>query len=323
MKKQNERTQENYQKIFDRLMARVNKENGFTFLQALCNTTSKSTFFSRLAAARFVTKRQIAEVECLLSAAQSENDPFMSIVLEDELNSLREFAEQMELLNSNEQRSYRNKRRSKRSSLHGLSTDWREQLYLKSASGKYEYATLTTILCGCRPAELVNGVVIVLKSDPRPTIIFRILGAKVGIDQGHEIRELEYDLCHTSFLLQILEKALKENGGRIHAQIENTKAFSVAITRMSKCLWPKHKQNVTPYSIRHAFASDLKSKFNRIEIAKALGHTSTRTQKTYGQRQLSNGLLSMTPSRIWASAEVRDPESLHPKIKTSQNQHRY
>lgn len=317
MKKQNEKTLESYQKTYDRLMARVDKENGFTFLDALCDTNSKSTYFFRLAATYSVLTQQILEVEGLLSKAQSDNDPYMALVLEDELNNLSLFNDEIDSLSSNEQRLKREKRRSKRSSLSGLPTDWREQLYLKSASSKYEYATLATILSGCRPAELVNGIDIVLKTDPRPIITIQIRGAKIGVTQGQETRQLEYDLSQTSFLLQVLEKALKEHDNHIFAQIKNTKAFSLAITRMSKHLWPRHRHDITPYSLRHAFASDLKSKFSEVDIAKALGHASTRTQKTYGQRQLSNKRLSITPSRIWASSAVRQIEVSHPVFEAS------
>ena len=75
-------------------------------------------------------------------------------------------------------------------------------------------------------------------------------------------------------------------------KINSKVSFSNTVKRISETLWPRKKYHASPYSFRHAKATELKNSgsFDPEEIAKIMGHASVRSQQSYGRRNSkSNG----------------------------------
>lgn len=300
-------TEVSYKKISDRLSKRINFDEMFTLSDAIKDTKSKNTFFLRRAACEHVLlnkidieiqnffdqvhETQTVELSCILTSIES---------LRDELIALRELRMECHL------GARRSRRRSKRSSLTGLPTDWRERVYLKGANGKYALAIAVAAISGCRPRELQMGVLLkIIDRDGGRWLSISINGAKVSNENGQPYRELLYSLSQLAFIPAILAFEVQKSRGSVSVSIASTKAFSMAVARLGKALWPKRHEALTPYSFRHAIASDLKSSKSKVDVAGCLGHASTKTQKNYGQRQQARSTGMLIPDGINVSREIR------------------
>lgn len=300
-------TEIGYRKLYENMCLRVDYENGIALADAILQTRSKNTYYSRLSACRHTILSLIAsETGSALNAASNHDIASVNHSIAKIENLKSEFAQTNMLLDGCKLRNIC-KRKSKRQSLSGLPDDWREQLFIRMRNSKFSLPMLIAAITGCRPVELRNGVVLdFLSEGGSQYLVATISGAKVTEKNGQPQRQLFFSIDQPSFLLRALIYEVEKNDCKMLITIENEKAFSVAITRFGKILWPKHKQDLTAYSLRHAFSSDMKLSSSKDMTAKSLGHASIRTQKTYGQRQLSKSKRLSVPSKVIASRVVRE-----------------
>ena len=194
------------------------------------------------------------------------------------------------------------KRHTKRQDLKGLPDNWRQQVIERMPN--YRPAALTAAVTGCRPAELVGGVKIAIQGG---MLTAHIIGAKVDVEKGkgQEWRRLSWPLDHPSDLVQDLVKAAHEAGGMLVVSIKNASNFSKAMSNAAARIWPKRKQSITPYCMRHQAASDFKaSGLSSGEISAALGHLSDVTKSTYGSARMSKAG-GVAPAKVEAALEVK------------------
>jgi len=194
------------------------------------------------------------------------------------------------------------RRESKKKDLWKLPTDWRG--ILAERMPKYREAVAITALSGCRPQELANGVAVsVLDGELK----IRILGAKVGQDSGQEWRELVWRLPSENPLAILLGRLVFEKvgpkGGQIIAKIDDPRKFSGAVRAAGHRAFPDFPHEITPYSMRHQVASDMKNAGFGDEISAALGHAVSDTRSGYGSWELGHGLSA--PDRVASARAVK------------------
>lgn len=302
----NESTRKNYSRVYDNIASKVDYESGLAFADILAQTRKKNTYYLRLAACRYTLSRKLI-TECELariSIFESDEDAFHSHL--STIEKLKcEFAQVNTMPHASEIKSIVH-RESKRSSLKGLPVDWRKQLCYRMITSKYFYQTLALAISGCRPHELQSGISIKLVAvDQNEHLVLEILGAKVTDRNGQSYRHLTFKGDINDPFLSPLIHLAKEMGGSTILKIQDGKALSTSISRFANELWPKHTEPITPYSFRHAFASDMKRYEDEDTVAQSLGHRSNRTQKAYGQKQLSKSSDHPRPIEVLAPFPVR------------------
>lgn len=300
-------TLEEYRRTYINLKSRVDIENAIFIDDLILQTNSKNTYYKRIAACQQMILRLVEnEFELARWAALEEDSDSLHAHLH-QIECLKYELLQIRSLNGACRIKRRQNRRSKRTSLSGLPPKWREQLFERMQNSKYALGMLLLAIVGCRPSELCLGITVkkVVQSD-QDLLCISIVGAKTNEANGQPIRQLLFSYAHKSFLLNVLKSQLENAGGLLIVRVENKKAFSNSITRFGRLIWPEHKHDVTPYTFRHAFASDMKANFDSETIARSLGHVSARTQKGYGQRQLSKIGEPNLPIAVQASRLIRN-----------------
>ena len=200
----------------------------------------------------------------------------------------------------------RKKSKAKRGSLAGLPSNWRDQL-LEAIPAKHKLHCAIMILTGVRPEEL--GKPIELRALSSNSLEILIQGAKVSAhtDAGQVWRRLTF----RDGLAEELRQVVKSKDGQISVVPKQGLGLQKAITAAAQRLG---FQGVSAYSLRHAFAADLKSlKVDPDAISLALGHVSRASKSRYGSaRNGSSGravLLEVEADRA-LRGEVRDPKML-------------
>jgi len=170
--------------------------------------------------------------------------------------------------------------KSKRRGLGKVPPLWRQQL-LKAcpASSKYFLALLVLMLTGLRPAELQHGVRVTMQGAEIAVII---RGAKVTMIAGQPERTLWFGLDNP--LTAYLAKRVQASAGAGFAvSIKSPGALCNFVRRLSRRVFWRRKYVISPYSYRHAFASDRKAeKVPPENIGAMLGHAVDRSQRGYG-----------------------------------------
>ena len=180
---------------------------------------------------------------------------------------------------------------SKRKSLQNKPKDWRSKMFQSCPmDSKFKIPLAVLDLAGVRNSELERGVEVKLDED-EGCISIIIYSTKRGKHEeyGLEWRKLTYELIKDENTSKqnpppifVLGGFAKQNGGSVTVYAD-AKRLSDAVSRLSKKLWPRTKNPITPYSYRHQFAADLKAdNTSWEEIAKALGHSVEHTQSLYG-----------------------------------------
>ena len=83
-----------------------------------------------------------------------------------------------------------------------------------------------------------------------------------------------------------------------------------------KRAFPGFDRTITPYSMRHQVASDLKdAELPGEQISQALGHSASDTKGSYGEWGAGNG--SMAPSSVAAARAVKIKPTSQPVAKPS------
>jgi integrase len=306
-----------YDREVHRLISKYQTRSPTELFAAICDTTSKRTYFRRLAAAKHFVQARLADALSEQDKRQRAGDPaawLSSVAVLEFLVGLHRTIEQHRgscpLANPKP-------RNSKRRSLRALPSDFREQMHDALKSSMYRLPYLLSALTGCRPAELQTGVKIEL-DDTHITIT--IAGAKVnGTTQGQAWRKIGYGTDTQDPLVRGLFDELSARQVReLNIDVKSKVNFTSALRRAGRRLWPRNKIDVTGYTLRHAAASDFKKFLSPDEVSQALGHCVDKTSSTYGQRQISRSSGGLQPTKIQAARSVKATKSASPNRKSRQ-----
>jgi len=288
-----EDTRDQYAKEFARIL---NSESIDSAIKKIFNTRKKSTFFKRKYSVQSLLSEEInhclMEIQTAMDAEQEHLE---------KLNILLNFAKEVEGLGKACAIQNKLPRKSKRQDLRGLPSDWREKLIECMQDSVNYIPALVLAVSGCRPAELKKGIQIVIHDN---MMVIKIPGAKLGKHKGQPERIIEYRLPSTNKLVSRLEDAIKYSGS-IEISINNPNSFCSAITYYGRQTFPGRRKAITPYCLRHSFASDLKRNLGDSDaVSQALGHQVDRTKSSYGQVQMGHPG-GLEPETISATHNVR------------------
>lgn len=201
--------------------------------------------------------------------------------------------------------------KSKKIGLKALSKQGDFRLRLAAAAGKAgRLAILVLAVAGVRPAELQKGILVKEEGDHNCAI--HIGGAKFTENTGHEFRIQTHDARLSKLGAKLLE-AVREAGGKL---LIRRKASLLMDDVKAAARRAKLPPTVSPYSLRHQFAADLKAAgWSDVDIAKAMGHSSTRTAGRYG-RKTSGSSSGGSMVSVWASGKVNEPSRPVPEISS-------
>lgn len=298
----NKKTRGEYIQLSQYLMKKQASEGG-TLFDLVMSTTSKNTYFKRVASLKlFVVQVGIRAIKKLLE------DSSDTAAINDIKSAAVDIVALSEIID-NGFKCERLKRKSKRSALKGLPSNWRELVCSFNVDSKYRLPILVAALTGCRPCELEKGICVRLKmQEPIKGFVveFEIFGAKLSDQKGQEIRRITYTPDQKNKLLSDFLSSIDlfENAS-FEVSVKSAANFSKEVARIAKSIWPAHKEEISAYCFRHQFASDLKKFYSGNDVSVALGHASSKTRKIYGSASQSRGappLLSVSSSR-----EVRVP----------------
>lgn len=270
--------------------------------QAAADTTKKATFFVRRAAILHFCRENIEAR--LKSQDQLQRGGFVDLAKKDawlvEVKALRNALTLAKKAPIEPPMHLVQPRETKRKDLYKLPENWRETII--SRMPRYEKAATISALCGCRPAELVAGVEVFVQAGQ---LVVRIQGAKVGPSSGQEWREMRWDLPSTNPLAIAAGRFALKNGGQITVKTPDAKAFSGAMREAGRRAFPDFKKTITPYSMRHQVASDLKaSALPGDKISQALGHAVSATKGSYGEWGAGTG--TMAPDAVTAARPIKN-----------------
>lgn len=191
---------------------------------------------------------------------------------------------------------------SKKRSLGKLPKDWRE-LMAETSTGQYRIPMIVALLTGCRPEELVNGV---LLAKIKEGLYVRIKGVKVGENAGQEYRA--FKLANHPLTTELLDMMNNMNKIKIKVIVKNGNSVTTHMRNTAEKIWPKRVQSVTLYTARHGMAADCKSAIvNGADpdlVSKVLGHCVDKTASFYGNR-FQGGGIDVVPSDVHATRQVR------------------
>lgn len=302
------RTKAEYVREVRRLLERCPESNLGALLRVAADTQSKLTYRRRLASIRFLLMQRIkVELREQDQAQRAKDwDTWFDAVgkLQSALSNYAQFIKMRttcEVTNPIP-------RGSKRKSLHGLPAEWRDHLW-KTMPAKYHLPYLVMALTGCRPAELALGIDVQADSN---ALLIRISGVKVKEHQGQPSREITYHIDETSpGMVCALHQQVRSAGGTIQV-CAPTDAFTSAIRRAGRRLWPGRDSDITPYSLRHAIASDFKRCLSPEDVSSALGHAVSKTASRYGQWQIGRAG-GPRPAAVNATRSIRETRSIKPE----------
>ncbi|HDY9314765.1 TPA: site-specific integrase [Klebsiella pneumoniae] len=172
-----------------------------------------------------------------------------------------------------------------------LNDNFREDIldYAISHNLKCAKAIIVLYATGCRPDEILTGIRVNFDKENNQ-LLFKIIGSKLNAEQkrGIRIREVTVKITekNNKYYNQLID-IFKNNPGAYDVKIKigNKVSLSNTVKRISETLWPRKKHHASPYSFRHAKATELKNaKFDEEAIAKIMGHASIRSQQSYGRR---------------------------------------
>lgn len=308
-----EQTIKGYESEAKRLLAKSESDID-KILPAIRDTTSKSTYHRRKAAIKYVLmqvlERQIRLQDKAQRGQHTEDFHRHIEVINGTLKMLNAIAESTDACPLEKTK----RRRSKRQDLHKLPSNWRDLMADETEHGKYQIPYLVSAICGCRPGELEKGVNVTFSATE---LLVRIdSGIKVTASKGQPWRELRYSLDDHSHplvrrLIEVLQGKHQAASGGAIISIEKQTNFRAAMTAAGKKLWPNGPR-VTPYCLRHAFASDLKRgrHIAQDDISAAMGHCVNKTASYYGQFQIGkSGGAGLVPSAINAARPILQTRS--------------
>lgn len=289
-----------YEREFNRLLER-DREDPW---KAALATRKKSTFYKRRAAILHHCESVIRSKFQLLSQLRSKglHDPISQLEWHREIESIDTVLSVIKAAPQAIEIKDPIRRATKRKSLRNLPENWRERLFNRMPMYRAPIAIIS--ICGCRPAELAKGVEIWVEVDE---LKVKIMGAKITENSGQEWRVLSWKLPSESQLVELVARLAQEAPfpeRRVIVKLGVTPSvFSSAVRAAGERAFPDHPETITPYSIRHQVASDMKAAGFGDEISQALGHAVDATRTTYGSYQ--NGQRSKAFSYVEAARPVK------------------
>ena len=307
-------TMADYEKEADRLLASGDPWS------AAAETTKRATWLKRKSALLFVAGRQVEELLKQQDRLQrtTDKDPEAMDRWIDLVIRLHRWSQVLTTKPLTDPLTKVKRRQSKRLGLSRLPDDWREQLAKRVPTWRMPY--LVAACSGARPVEIGHGVQLYIEGE---VLVVRIAGAKLGQFSGQAVRELRWPIEKgMPELVRQLAAEVNRAGGRLvvdyskRSNKDPAKAFSGAMRNAAKRTFPGHSLTLTPYSLRHATASDLKaSGLTDAQQSAALGHQVVETKGTYGHHSLSRGR-SVAPRSVQATSAVRGVPT-KPPVKPS------
>ena len=169
---------------------------------------------------------------------------------------------------------------------------WREMMWDRCENYNYKGALAILQLTGARPSEIARGVS-VTGDESSDFLEITIRGSKQGKakENGQATRTIKIDMrAHVNYgspKNYLLSQVAYE--GHLFVQV-NPKRLNDYVRRLSKKIWPRKKNHITPYSYRHQFSADLKGEgCPPQKISMALGHRSTMSKKKYAGKRQARG----------------------------------
>lgn len=265
---------------------------------AYLRSAPNSTFYKRKAALlwrlRFLLAECVIRIDEALDGSETN--------LEWRLDQARVYAELIRGVVAETRKGSRSQKgKSKKIGLRALSKkeDFRERL-VASAGKAGLMGILILSIAGVRPAEIGRGISLKAKGDHELEIL--INGVKHTQTTGHEQRAQRHDARKWSLTAKLLALVKKAGGKLLFSR--SPELLRDDIKRAAARA--KLPATIAPYTIRHRFSADLKKAgWSPIEIAKAMGHASTRTAGRYARKQ-SGGSGTSSMTAVWASGTVRE-----------------
>ena len=251
-----------------------------------------NSYYKRLTAYNYCIEYSIKSLLDRQNREQKEKDQMWVSTVKRLEKALQEFKTAQKL--KKEKPVTFDPKGSKRKHMRGLPQQWVAQYWQNvPKNGKYAPIIALLIISGVRPCEVEKGVELNFNKN-KNVLVTTIFGAKCRKDgsTGQRERVIAFDCDGLQeenpeiFLKQYFQRHTdNENSGvRIKAK---PNALYNYVSRLSRKIWPRHKNHITPYSFRHMLAAKLKksSFFDDAEVAKILGHASCRSQLEYGSIQ--------------------------------------
>lgn len=173
---------------------------------------------------------------------------------------------------------------------------WKKDVVLQSA------LLMAWLMGCCRPIELTTLTLL-------PSNRIKVLGAKKtedglrGQDRILHVNEVTYEQAG-KWLKNFDAEQNKENCDPDRAM----KRLQRRLENATKALWPERENQITFYTYRHQFASDIKgSDTNRIDAAAMMGHQSVDSLDAYGSAKSASRKPDIK-SAVKSSHQVRKRE---------------
>ena len=208
---------------------------------------------------------------------------------------------------------------SKKYSLKGLPTDWDRAIGDSLAADRKLPATslstrdaqllwLVQCITGCRTQELTLGVQVRVALDGThlQTVVN---GAKCGMHAGQTKRALTL-LAGTGLDRTLIEMLGVGASQVVQLQPCHMEAYRRRVSRMGAKLTPQRPAIRQPsaYTARHTFKTKLVSAgVGRVDIAKAMGHRSTKSSRYYGGGGKAGGAVKPLQIQATETVKVRAP----------------
>jgi integrase len=286
---------------------------------AAANTTKRLTWLARKSALLFVAGSRVEQILKDQDKLQRIADKSPEVMQQwaDQIVQLHKWTEVLANKPEGDPLPKIERRQSKRVGLSKLPDDWREQLAKRLPNWRMPY--LVAACTGARPAEIGRGIVLKVEGED---LVATIQGAKTGPYSGQKVRELRWSIEKgMPELVRQLAKEVHQAGGRLVVDYSSRgnpnpeKAFSGAIRQAAARAFPGQKVTLTPYSLRHAAASDLKaSGLTSQQQSAAMGHQVVETKGGYGHHSLASGR-SLAPKKVRATSPVRGVTTKAPASK--------
>ena len=307
---------------YPREVKRLLKKGGNPWDDAV-QTTKLSTWLKRKSALLCLAEREVNRLlkeqdRLQRTGLQSGTDQFKEWV--DVLKSLHFYTSVLNARPAPDSRPLEVvKRRESKRKLGKVPEDWREILVARLPTWRRQ--AMVQAVTGCRPAEIGLGVKLLVKQGQ---LLAHIQGKKTGLYSGQKWRAMTWSLNDAPPLVCELAEMVSKAGGEMIVDYTNrpnlnpAKAFSGAMRQAAVRAFPGHTVTITPYSMRHALASDLKaSGLTSQDQSAALGHQVVDTKSTYGSHQQGRAG-GVAPSRVQAEKAVRGDPSTPPKKPAKQ-----
>lgn len=190
--------------------------------------------------------------------------------------------------------------------------------YVSEKKLKYTNAIAISLLSGCRPEELKEGIVVELQSNGSIMIIIK--GAKTHDGKfGQDVRSFCVRADTSAF--NHLKRQLEFLNSPMKIMIVSPGSFGTQVTKYGKkCFSRMDKKNtISPYNFRHNFSKKIKQSLSDVDVATVLGHCTDKSQDYYSKKNHSySGQFEIT--NIIGSQKVEVTRTTYDEyIKSNQN----